>query len=81
MLDKIAKPMYSAHMDAAAIRRLRAHMNVNQNEFAILVGASRVSISNWERGVLKPDKAHQILLQQLADQTYGPLIVENGKDR
>ncbi len=74
MLDKLSKPMYSAYMDAAAIRRLRAHMNVNQEQFATLVGASRVSISNWERGVLRPDKAHQILLQQLADQTYGPLM-------
>ena len=77
MLDARFTSDYTVHMDAAAIRRLRAHLNLKQEEFAQLVKASRVSVSDWERGIKKPDRLHHILLRELADKTYGPLNVSS----
>jgi len=61
-------------MDPAAIRRLRAHLNVNQSAFAALLGVSRISVSNWENGKQRPMRPYLMMLRELADKTYGPLI-------
>ena len=76
MIDTVEVMRYTPTMDAASIRRLRAHLNVTQQEFADLLLVSRVTISYWENGRSAPLPMAQKLLRDLADQTYGPLVSE-----
>lgn len=50
-------------MDAAAIVGLRRSLGLSQVEFGQLFGAHAMTVSKWERGVLRPS-AYQIALMQ-----------------
>jgi transcriptional regulator with XRE-family HTH domain len=41
------------------LRRVRERAGLTQVEFAELLGIRQSSISQWERGVARPDGAHQ----------------------
>ncbi|WP_338822932.1 helix-turn-helix transcriptional regulator [Mycoplasmopsis felifaucium] len=49
------------------IPELRAAMNINQEDFASLLGVATVTVSRWENGHSKPKKIVQIKLKKLFD--------------
>lgn len=50
------------------ILNLRAKLNLSQEEFGKLVGASLISVSRWERGEHEPTKLVKVRLIELAEQ-------------
>lgn len=63
----------------AAIRATRAILDMNQGEFAKLVGLSRPTIARLEENPLK-SKAHNYLrVQQLVEKTLVDLISDPNK--
>lgn len=48
------------------ILNLRATLNLNQEEFGKLIGASLISVSRWERGEHEPTKLVKVRLVNLA---------------
>ena len=71
---------------------LRAHLQLTQQEFALLLGLSPVSISRWERGHMTPldhsrmmlDLLKRALLRNPADkvlQTLRPLVMGSDLER
>ena len=49
-----------------AIVMLRSKLNLSQEEFGKLIGASLVSVSRWERGEFEPTKLVKVRLKDLA---------------
>ena len=50
---------------AKAIVILRSKLNLSQEEFGKLVGASLASVSRWERGEFEPTKIVKIRIDEL----------------
>lgn len=50
------------------ILNLRAKLNLSQEEFGKLIGASLISVSRWERGEHEPTKLVKVRLKDLAKQ-------------
>ena len=48
------------------ILTLRAKLNLSQEEFGKLIGASLISVSRWERGEHEPTKLVKVRLKELA---------------
>ena len=49
------------------ILSLRAKLNLSQEEFGKLIGASLISVSRWERGEHEPTKLVKVRLTELAE--------------
>ena len=50
---------------AKAIVTLRSKLNLSQEEFGKIVGASLASVSRWERGEFEPTKIVKIRIDEL----------------
>ena len=48
-----------------AIVMLRSKLNLSQEEFGKLIGASLVSVSRWERGEFEPTKIVKVRIEEL----------------
>ena len=48
------------------ILTLRAKLDLSQEEFGKLIGASLISVSRWERGEFEPTKLVKVRLKNLA---------------
>lgn len=48
------------------ILTLRAKLDLSQEEFGKLIGASLISVSRWERGEFEPTKLIKVRLKVLA---------------
>ncbi len=48
-----------------AIVMLRSKLNLSQEEFGKLIGASLVSVSRWERGEFEPTKIVKVRIDEL----------------
>jgi transcriptional regulator with XRE-family HTH domain len=46
------------------IAKLREDLNLSQTEFGNLLGVHAMTVSKWERGVLKPNSYQMALMQQ-----------------
>lgn len=60
--------------DAAMIKSLRAHMNLNQAQFAEQMGVRQQTVSEWEVGIYEPTRAtckHLALVAESAGFRYG----------
>ena len=53
-----------------AIVLLRSKLNLSQEEFGKLIGASLVSVSRWERGEFKPTKIVKIRNDELLEENH-----------
>src|SRR5436190_18167911 len=65
---------------ALNVKAIRARLGVSQSELARLVGAHAMTVSKWERGVLKPSEHQARLLRAFrgaADR--GVSVRERGK--
>jgi DNA-binding transcriptional regulator YiaG len=51
-------------MDAARIVKLRRSLGLSQVEFGQLFGAHAMTVSKWERDILKPTAYHNALMNQ-----------------
>ncbi len=52
---------------ADAILKLRAYLNISQEEFAKLLGVSFASVNRWENGIHEPTKLAKVRLLQLIE--------------
>ena len=52
---------------ADAILKLRAYLNISQEEFAQLLGVSFASVNRWENGIHEPTKLAKVRLLQLIE--------------
>lgn len=59
-----------------AIVALRSKLNLSQEEFGKLVGASLASVSRWERGEFEPTKIVKIRIDELLKEN-GIKVVED----
>ena len=59
-----------------AIVTLRSKLNLSQEEFGKLVGASLASVSRWERGEFEPTKIVKIRINELLKEN-GIKVVED----
>lgn len=59
-----------------AIVTLRSKLNLSQEEFGKLVGASLASVSRWERGEFEPTKIVKIRIDELLKEN-GIKVVED----
>ena len=57
----------TAGWDAAAVRRLRAHLGLSQAALAERIGTRQQTISEWETGRYQPRGASVRMLQFLAE--------------
>ena len=48
-----------------AILLLRSKLDLSQEEFGKLIGASLISVSRWERGEFKPTKIVKVRIDEL----------------
>lgn len=58
------------------IKELRHKLAMTQEEFAYLLDVSVNSVSNWERGIVKPDKRNLKAIKEVAQDLVG--MVSNG---
>lgn len=71
-IDQPAKDEQSAEqpkvyrVDAKRIRRIRKKMQVNQTDFARLVGVSLKTIVNWEKGYARPRQSMKAKIVELS---------------
>lgn len=54
-------------MNSEKIKELRKKAEANQEEFAELLGVSRLTISKWERGDTNPKPKHIKILKEIAE--------------
>ena len=52
-------------MNPEAIKMLRAKLGLTQAELGEMVGRSNTSISDWERGIVRPDRAAVIIMRSM----------------
>jgi len=50
-------------MDGASIQQLRQKLNLNQVQFAQLLGVHPITVSKWERGEADPTPYQTVLMQ------------------
>ncbi len=53
-------------MDKKAIIKLRSSMKLNQEQFALLLGVHKITVSRWERGDKMPSILALHQLERLA---------------
>jgi len=58
-------------MTAAEIKRLRAHRQETQEEFAVVVGVSTYTVSKWETARHKPTGLSLRRLREMRDNQKG----------
>jgi len=61
------KQAKSAAWDAGAVRALRRHMNLSQDELATALGTRQQTVSEWETGRYRPRGASVTLLTIIAE--------------
>jgi putative transcriptional regulator len=54
---------------ADAILKLRAYLNMSQEEFAKFLGVSFTSVNRWENGIHEPTKLAKVRIQQLIEES------------
>ena len=54
--------------DASAVRALRHHMRLSQEEMAAQLGTRQQTVSEWETGRYRPRGASATLLTMIAEQ-------------
>ena len=52
---------------ADAILKLRAHLNMSQEEFAKFLGVSFTSVNRWENGIHEPTKLAKVKILELIE--------------
>jgi putative transcriptional regulator len=45
------------------VKKIRSHLHVSQNEFALMIGVSPNTIQNWEQGRREPEGPAKALLR------------------
>ncbi len=60
-------PSRAFSVDGPDVKRLRAHYQLSQNEFAALLGISVKTLRNWEQGRRTPEGPARVLLQVAAN--------------
>ena len=61
------RPVYT--WDAQAVRSLRQHMDVSQDELAQELGVRQQTVSEWELGVYAPRGASRRVLSMAAEES------------
>ena len=61
--DRLQKPPW----DASAVRALRRHMKLSQDEMAAQLGTRQQTVSEWETGRYRPRGASATLLSMIAE--------------
>ena len=61
------EPQSPAGWDAAAVRRLRAHLGLSQAGLAERIGTRQQTISEWETGARAPRRMSRRLLHLVAE--------------
>ena len=72
--------------DAPAVRALRRHMKLSQDEMAARLGTRQQTVSEWETGRYRPRGASATLLSMIAERAefeYGKSLGkgERGKEQ
>src|SRR3546814_7850876 len=62
----IASDVMNPQQTAAAIRQLRARLNLSQEELAARLNVSYATINRWEAGKSKPQRAQRDAIEALA---------------
>src|SRR3546814_11642836 len=62
----IASGVMNPQQTAAAIRQLRARLNLSQEELAARLNVSYATLNRWEAGKSKPQRAQRDALEALA---------------
>jgi len=57
------------HWDGAAVRALREHLDLNQEELAEVLGVRQQTISEWETGVYAPSRGRSKHLDLVAERS------------
>jgi DNA-binding transcriptional regulator YiaG len=73
----VARKGKGVQWDARAVRALRKHLGLTQQELAEALGTRQQTISEWERGLYRPRGASRTLLTIIAERagfnyTTGP---------
>ena len=68
-----------AAWDAGAVRALRRHMNLSQDELAAALGTRQQTVSEWETGRYRPRGASATLLTIIAERAE--FEYETGNER
>jgi DNA-binding transcriptional regulator YiaG len=68
-----------AAWDAAAVRALRRHMSLSQDELAAALGTRQQTVSEWETGRYRPRGASATLLSMIAERAE--FDYEAGRER
>ncbi len=63
---KAKKAAGAAGLDPAAVKAVRAGMDLTQKKFAAMIGISVSMLQNWEKGKARPDGPALALLQVAA---------------
>ena len=58
--------------NAAMVRALRQHMDINQGELAQILGVRQQTISEWETGVYRPTRGRSKHLTMIAERAEFP---------
>jgi len=69
----------AASWDAGAVRALRQHMKLSQDELAAALGTRQQTVSEWETGRYRPRGASATLLTIIAERAE--FEYETGKER
>src|SRR3546814_13461074 len=64
----IASDVMNPQQTAAAIRQLRARLNLSQEELADRLNVSYATINRWEAGKSKPQRAQRDAIEALASE-------------
>jgi DNA-binding transcriptional regulator YiaG len=74
----------SVGWDAGAVRALRQHMKLSQDELAAALGTRQQTVSEWETGRYRPRGASATLLTIIAERAdfeYGTRKEEGGRGK
>jgi molybdopterin-binding protein len=63
------------------VRPVRIRLGLSQKQLAELVGTHAMTVSKWERGVLRPNEHQRRLLQAFADAAERGVRVQAGERR
>lgn len=67
--------------DSQAVRALREHMNLSQEELAELMGVRQQTISEWETGAYEPSRSSAKHLGMVAERARFPYGIEDDLGR
>jgi hypothetical protein len=63
----LRKPAGEARWDGEAVRALREHLELNQEQLADLLGVRQQTISEWETGIYAPSRGRSKHLELVAE--------------